>query len=112
MRRLIFVVLAVLVVIAAAAGVIYSRVDRPFKGYGGPEQFVEVPSGAGPAAIGRRLVEMGVVRDRLTWRIALFKSGEARVLKAGEYRFAGDLRPADVIGKLARGEVYLRPITF
>jgi UPF0755 protein len=112
MRRFIFAVLAVLVAIAAAAGVIYSRVDRPFKGYAGTEQFVEVPSGAGPAAIGRRLVELGVVRDTLTWRIAVFKSGQARLLKAGEYRFAGELRPADVIGKLARGEVYLRPITF
>jgi len=112
MRRLIFVVLAVLVAIAAAAGVIYSRVDRPFKGYTGAEQFVDVPAGAGPAAIGRRLVERGVVRDALTWRIAVFKSGEARSLKAGEYRFAGELRPADVIGKLARGEVFLRPITF
>ena len=112
MRRLIFAVLAVLVAIAAAAGVIYSRVDRPFKGYTAAEQFVEVPPGAGPAAIGRRLVESGVVRDGLTWRIAVFKSGEARVLKAGEYRFTGELRPADVIAKLARGDVYLRPMTF
>jgi UPF0755 protein len=112
MRRLIFVILAVLVISAAAAGVIYSRVDRPFKGYQAAEQFVEVPPGAGPAAIGRRLVELGVVRDTLTWRIAVFKSGQARLLKAGEYRFAGELRPADVIGRLARGEVYLRPITF
>ena len=112
MRRLIVVILAVLVTIAAAAGVIYSRVDRPFKGYGATEQFVEVPPGSGPAAIGRRLVQAGVVRDALTWRIAVFKSGHARLLKAGEYRFEGELRPADVIGKLARGEVYLRPITF
>ena len=71
-----------------------------------------MPPGAGPAAIGRRLVEAGVVRDALTWRIAVFKSGQARLLKAGEYRFEGELRPADVIGKLARGDVYLRPITF
>ena len=34
------------------------------------------------------------------------------MLKAGEYRFTGELRPADVIAKLARGEVYLRPVTF
>src|SRR5829696_7392568 len=112
MRRLIFVILAVLVAIAAAAGVVYSRVDRPFKGYSAAEQFVEVPSGAGPAAIGRRLVDSGVIRDALTWRIAVFKSGEARELKAGEYRFAGELRPADVIAKLVRGDVYLRPVTF
>ena len=105
MRRLLIVVLAVLVAGAAAAGIIYSRVDRPFKGYTAAEQFVEIPSGAGSPAIGRRLVEAGVVRDGLTWRIALARSGQARALKAGEYRFAGELRPADVIGKIASGEV-------
>jgi UPF0755 protein len=112
MRRLLIVVLAVLVAGAAAAGIIYSRVDRPFKGYPAAEQFVEIPSGAGSAAIGRRLVEAGVVRDGLTWRIALVRSGQGRALKAGDYRFAGELRPADVIAKIARGEVFLRPITF
>ena len=78
MRRLLIVVLAVLVAAAAAAGIIYSRVDRPFKGYTAAEQFVEIPSGAGSAAIGRRLVEAGVVRDGLTWRIALVRSGQRR----------------------------------
>jgi UPF0755 protein len=112
MRRLLVVVLAVLVAGAATAGVIYSRVDRPFKGYAEAEQFVEIPPGAGSAAIGRRLTQAGVVRDTLTWRIALVRSGHGRALKAGEYRFAGELRPADVIGRIARGEVYLRPITF
>jgi UPF0755 protein len=112
MRRLIVAVLALLVVAAAAAGVLYSRVDRPFQGYAGAEQFVEIPPGAGPAAIGRRLVEAGVVRDRLTWRIAVLSSGSARALKAGEYRFAGEMSPRHVIAKLVRGEVYLRPLTF
>jgi UPF0755 protein len=112
MRRLIYIVLAVLVVGAAVAGVLYSRVDQPFKGYTGAEQFVDIPPGAGPAAIGRRLVEAGVVRDTLTWRMALLRSGSARQLKAGEYRFAGDRAPAQVITALVRGEVYLRPITF
>jgi len=39
-------------------------------------------------------------------------SSEARPLKAGEYRFTDAMSPADVIEKLARGDVYLRPITF
>ena len=112
MRRLIVAVLALLVVAAAAAGVLYSRVDRPFQGYTGTEQFVEIPSGAGPAAIGRRLVDARVVRDQLTWRIAVLSSGSARALKAGEYRFAGEISPRQVIARLVRGEVYLRPLTF
>ena len=112
MRRLIVAVLALLVVAAAAAGVLYSRVDRPFQGYAEGERFVEIPPGAGPAAIGRRLVDAGIVRDQLTWRIAVLSSGSARELKAGEYRFSGEISPRHVIAKLVRGEVYLRPLTF
>jgi UPF0755 protein len=112
MRRLIVAVLALLVVAAAAAGVLYSRVDRPFQGYTGAEQFVEIPAGTGPTAIGRRLVDAGIVRDQLTWRIAVLSSGSARALKAGEYRFAGEISPRQVIARLVRGDVYLRPLTF
>ena len=35
----------------------------------GVEQFVEIPPGAGPGAIGRRLAGSGVVRDQLSFRI-------------------------------------------
>jgi UPF0755 protein len=112
MRRIIIGVLAVLVVCAAVAGVLYGRVDKPFKGFPGGEQFVVIQPGEGPARIGRRLVDSGVVRDRLTWRLALTVSGAARRLKAGEYRFTQELSPRAVIAKIERGEVYLRPITF
>jgi UPF0755 protein len=112
MRRLALVVLALLAVAAAAVGYLHWRVSVPFRGYSGSELFVEVPTGAGPAAIGRRLVEAGVVRDRLTWRIAVLESGAARGLKAGEYRFSEPQSPREVIARLARGDVYLRSITF
>jgi len=112
MRRLVVVIVILLAVLAAAAGVLYSRVDAPFRGYTGEEQFIEIPPGAGPGVIGHRLVDAGVVRDRLTWRIALFQSGSARELKAGEYRFDVPLSPRQVIARLVKGDVYLRPITF
>ena len=41
------------------------RVGEPYRGYEGPEQFVEMPAGAGSRAIGDRLVAAGVVRDAL-----------------------------------------------
>lgn len=112
MRRIIIGILALLVVCAAVAGVLYGRVDKPFKGFTGEEQFVEIQPGEGPGTIGRRLIEAGIIRDRLTWRIALAVSGSARRLKAGEYRFAKELSPRAVIARLERGDVYLRPITF
>jgi len=42
----------------------------------------------------------------------VWRSGRATALKAGEYRFVEALSPAAVIEKLARGDVYLRSITF
>jgi UPF0755 protein len=100
------------VVIAAAAAWLLLAAERPYKGYEGPEQFVEIPTGAGPAAIGRRLAEAGVIRDRASFRVALWRSGQARRLQAGEYRFDRPMSAREVIDKLARGDVFLRAVTF
>jgi UPF0755 protein len=115
MRKSAAVVL-LLVIAAGAAGaaayVMDLRAHAPFQGYGASEQFVDVPAGAGTRAIGDRLVNAGVVRDGLTFRVALWLTGDARRLKAGEYRFDRAMSPVDVIGKLARGEVYVIAVTF
>jgi UPF0755 protein len=42
----------------------------------------------------------------------VFLTGTERQLKAGEYRFAGAVSAKDVARKLARGDIFLRPITF
>jgi UPF0755 protein len=109
-----FVVLLVLLILcaAAAAAWVYLGIRRPYRGYRADEQFVDIRPGTGTRAIGERLVEAGVVRDQLTFRVALWMSGRAARLKAGEYRFAEAATPGDVIGKLARGEVYVVPVTF
>jgi UPF0755 protein len=86
--------------------------EQPYKGYDAAEQFVEIPPGAGPAAIGRRLTAAGVVRDEASFRIALWRSGQARRLQAGEYRFDRAMSAREVIDKLVRGEVFTRPVTF
>ena len=113
MKKIVFVLL-VLVVAAAAAGayVWLQRLDRPYRGYSGQETFVEVPSGAGTRAIGQRLIAAGVIRDETTFRVALWRSGQARQLKAGEYRFDRPMTPGDVIDKIARGDVVLLSLTF
>jgi UPF0755 protein len=112
-KRFVTILLIVLVVVAAAAAAwIYAGVRRPYRGYSAGEQFVDIRPGTGTRAIGERLVEGGVVRDQLSFRIALLLSGRATRLKAGEYRFAEAATPADVIGKLARGDVYVIPVTF
>ena len=107
-------VLAVVGVIAAgtAGWALRTRALAPHRAYPGTEQFVEVPVGAGPRTIGARLIAAGVVRDDLTFRVALWLTGHARALKAGEYRFAEPMSAVQVAELLARGEIYTRPVTF
>jgi UPF0755 protein len=113
MKRLILAALAVVLAVVAAAAVwLLVGSAQPYKGYSAAEQFVEIPAGAGPAAIGRRLTEAGVVRDEASFRLALWRSGQARRLQAGEYRFDRPMTARQVIDQLARGEVFTRPVTF
>lgn len=111
-RVVIGLVAVVLLGLAAFGAWFVGRVNAPYKGYPGAEQFVEVPQGASPASISRRLVAAGVVRDALTFRYELLRSGAGRRLQAGEYRFDRPMSVREVVGKLARGEVYLLLITF
>jgi len=108
-----FAVLLLILIAAAGAGVwFYRGVDRPFKGYDAAEQFVEIPQGAGSMAIATRLADAGVVRDVNSFRLALWLTGAGRRLQAGEYRFDHALSARQVADKIARGDVYVRPITF
>ena len=112
MRRLLMFVLFAVAVTAVAAGALWYRVTAPYKGYDEAEKFVEVPPRSGPSAIGRALIDAGIVRDRVTWRLAIELSGAERGLHAGEYRFSEPVSARDVVARLAKGDVYLRPITF
>jgi UPF0755 protein len=107
-------ILILIAVVAAGAAAMWgtARLREPYKGFSGEEAFVEIPSGAGRKTIEQRLVEGGVVRDEWTFRAAVWLSGRARDLKAGEYRFDRPLSAADVVDKLARGDVYRRMVTF
>ena len=111
-RVLLALVVVAVLVLAAGSYFIIVGSEQPYKGYPGAEQFVDVPPGSSPNTIGRRLVAAGVVRDLATFRYVLARSGQARRLQAGEYRFDRPLRPREVIDLMARGAVYLRPITF
>jgi UPF0755 protein len=104
--------LVIAVIVGAVAAVGLRSLDQPFRGYPEPEIFVDIPQGLGVAAIGHRLVESGVVKNDWAFRLAVWRRGAARTLKAGEYRFAGDQRATEVVDQLVAGAVVLRPITF
>ncbi len=112
MRRLTLFILVCVVAAAGAAVWLYRGVDRSFKGYDGSEQFVEIPQGAGSATIAKRLADAGVVRDVNSFKLALWLTGSGRRLQAGEYRFDAAISARAAAAKIARGDVYVRPLTF
>ncbi len=112
MKRFLVFLLFVVIMGGAAAYSLYARVNEPYRGFENTDQFVEIPAGAGSRAIGDRLAAAGVVRDPWTFRIALYLSRQGRHLKAGEYRFDKAMTPAEVIDKIARGDVFVIPVTF
>jgi UPF0755 protein len=113
MRKVVLLLLVIVLLGVAGGGIyVYSQLNRPFRGYAEVEVFVDIPSGAGSRAIGQRLIAAGIVRDELTYRAALWRSGQARRLKAGEYRFDREMTPLEVLDKIARGDVYLLSLTF
>jgi UPF0755 protein len=110
-----FIKWAVLLLLVAAMGIgywFYSGVQRPYQGFEGAERFVDIPQGTGTAAMARRLADAGVVRSPEAFRLAVWMKGSGRRLQAGEYRFDRPMSPAEVVDKLARGDVYVRAITF
>ena len=113
MKRL--VVGTVVLLIVALLGItawVYLTFRRPYKGYQDAETYVEIPHGSNTQSMARALTDAGVVVNPSSFRIAVWLSGAGRRLQAGEYRFDAPLTPGDVVDKIARGDVYLRPVTF
>jgi UPF0755 protein len=107
--------LFIVLILMAAAGVgatLYKRSGEPYKGYSATEQLVEIAPGSSTRAIGESLIAAGVVRNEATFRTALWRTGAARTLKAGTYRFEAPVSAVDVIQKIAKGDIWIKRLTF
>jgi UPF0755 protein len=110
-RKLVLLLLVMGVGIAGTAWWTYDRIRSPHRAFSG-EVFVDLPAGTSVSAMADRLTAAGVIPDALTFRIAARLSGQERRLQAGEYRFTTAASPAEVLDRLARGDVFVMPITF
>ncbi len=100
LRPLGFLVLAGL----AAGGFAVYRLEQPYQGFQG-ETFVEFAHGTGTDGIADALAQAGVVRSRWDFLLARLANRKG-VLQAGEYRFNRAASPVEVVGRIARGDVF------
>ncbi len=110
--KIIMLALALLCAVAAASAValIARDLHAPYKGYG-EKVIIDVPKGRHAGEILDELCDRGVVRSRLTLKLAYSFSGRLATLKAGKYLFDKPLTPLQVLGKLRRGEVLYARLT-
>ncbi|MDQ3170884.1 MAG: endolytic transglycosylase MltG [Acidobacteriota bacterium] len=109
-KILLFLVL-LLVVAAGATFYLWRGVALPYRGFTG-EQFVVIDTGSSVSGIGQALANAGVVRDLRSFQLAARLTGAERRMQAGEYRFDDAATALEVVNRIARGDVYTRPITF
>jgi UPF0755 protein len=111
LKRVLLGLLLLVVVAAGAAFYFWRGVVTPYAAFEG-ERFVTIDQGSSVAGMGRRLADAGVVRDARSFQIAARLKGAEKRLQAGEYRFDRAATAFEVVDRLARGDVFVRPITF
>ena len=95
--------LLVLVLLCAAAWFV---LRAPFGPSG--ETFVSIPSGTSTAGIAQRLHAAGIIRSAFAFE--LLRKYRGTSLKAGEYRFDHPAPLPEIYARIARGDVYTRPV--
>ncbi|HEX7080316.1 MAG TPA: endolytic transglycosylase MltG [Gammaproteobacteria bacterium] len=103
--------LALLLIGAAAAGVVAWRELASPMPIAEPAEFFEIAPGTPLARVSAELGERGLVRQPwiLTWYARL--SGAATHIHAGEYRVARGTTPLELLDMLVAGRVHLHQVT-
>jgi UPF0755 protein len=101
--------LGVLAVLLGAAW--FHETRWPVRSASDPPQTLVVPPGSGVAEIGQKLDALGLVRHPALFRILVVEKGAAAHLRAGEYSLEGSMSLAQIVDKMARGDVVRRQVT-
>jgi UPF0755 protein len=114
MRALKIAVLLLVLGAGAAAVAFYRAYDlarTPYRGYTEEEIFFTVERGRGGASIADSLEELGVIRDRRLFILALRYLDRSGSLQAGEYRFSEPHSTFEVIERLTAGDIFTFAVT-
>lgn len=104
------VLLLLLMVPAGLAVWSWWTLQRPYKGYEGPDRMVTIAPGTGTGRILQTLERDGVLADAKLARVYLIFEREPKI-QAGQYRFRGPLTTAQVLRMLVKGQIVARTLT-
>jgi len=110
-RWLVGAILAFLLLLGGPAIWLQHELNTPYFGAAGLGSFVDISRGAGIGAIADALKAGGALRHKLPFLLYVRWTGQARHLRAGEYRFTSPARPARIVQRLVQGDVYFRTVT-
>ena len=79
-------------------------VATPYRDFAEPV-FVDFPRGTGSGEMASILSKKGVVKDRWVF-LAARALNRGKTLQAGEYRFERPASALDVVGRIARGDIF------
>lgn len=95
--------------VAVLGGAHWAVREDSYRGFREPV-FVEIPRGTSTMQIGEMLAEAGVLRHPWVFALARLTKPGAKP-QAGEYEFHKAATPAEVFGRIAKGDVYLIEVT-
>lgn len=110
MKKLAVLLLLPVLIAGAAATYGWLEMRRPYQGYPG-KLTVEIPKGLRAREVVELLRGRGVLPGSHVPLAYLAWNGSRGKLQAGEYLFDRPMTPADVLGKLIRGDVVLHRFT-
>lgn len=93
-----------LLIIIAAAGFGFFKLNQPYSGFTSPV-LVEFPRGTSSQAIANELASKGIVENPV-WFLAARAMRFGKRLQAGEYEFDKPATPLQIVDKLIRGDVH------
>lgn len=103
--------LVFMILVLAAGLLLAAAIYLPYRAYSTKEKFVLIPRATHVSQIGRLLQANGIVASTSLFTYYVRLRYRGRSLKAGEYRFSGEMSLASAAGKIARGDVYYHRIT-
>ncbi|UOD49353.1 endolytic transglycosylase MltG [Orrella daihaiensis] len=110
-KTLLWLILLGFIAVFAVVGFAYHWVNKPLE-LVEPVVDVRVPAGVRPGQIGQLLVDAGVVMPPEAFGWVARLTGQDRDIKAGGYQVSQGDSLADVVRRMAQGEVTQRQVTF